>query len=596
MTPEMFNSKCRYYKNHEWLQNANIILDESHIIGSISRGDKIEIGLIQYYENYKDARTLFISATIPNVNDFAKFIENNTKKDTIAIKSLYRPCQLIENFVPFHDTFSAGRMSYEQKEAARLEKVMELVHKNKHDSTIVFVGAKEFGRKLSERLNIYSIKHYFHNADLDRESRNKIENEFRNGDFNVLIATTGYSWGVNSPAKHVVISHTAYGLTPMDPADIHQAKGRAGRYGYSDKGEAHILVPKKDLAKEKIRLGGDYEIQSTLNDINTMIFHILSYVDNGDIKNADELFYWHEKTLASIQKSRYGVEKFSLRTAEEVLENLESRKMIKKDEEGNYVTTEMGQVTARMYMSPLDVSDWFSNFSKIKYINPFSKLSSVDIDKINTNVAICFAKCFSWSNPAKVYISKSEQSADNILEFAQKLINSGKFSLESVLKTPYVKYASIFYSLLKGDSIDPRLQSITYNLQQDLPRVITTLKQVDERYGKYQKTNGVCNGFGWGNEWDKLGYRLRYPGISEHLWDLVSIDGIGQVLAQKLHNSGIKSKKDFETTSNHMKIKEVIGEKRAEKIFSDMSITSSGEKVKKVKKVTKKEKEVDSLF
>jgi superfamily II DNA/RNA helicase len=64
-------------------------------------------------------------------------------------------------------------MAYDQKEVSRLEEVVKLIHKLKADPTIAFVGSKEFGRKLSDRLNAFGIQHFFHNADLGREDRGR---------------------------------------------------------------------------------------------------------------------------------------------------------------------------------------------------------------------------------------------------------------------------------------------------------------------------------------------------------------------------------------------------------------------------------------
>jgi len=36
--------------------------------------------------------------------------------------------------------------------------------------------------------------------------------------------------------------------------------------------------------------------------------------------------------------------------------------------DGVYSATKLGEITAKMYMSPLDVSDWFKNFSKLDRI------------------------------------------------------------------------------------------------------------------------------------------------------------------------------------------------------------------------------------
>jgi uncharacterized protein YidB (DUF937 family) len=193
-----------------------------------------------------------------------------------------------------------------------------------------------------------------------------------------------------------------------------------------------------------------------------------------------------------------------------------------------------------------------------------------------------------------VYISKAEQRTRTIVDFAQKLINAGNITWDSLPKNPYIKYASIFYALLQGEDVDSGLQSILFGLQQDFPRIISTMHQIDDRYGKYIKKQGICKGFDWGNDWNRLLYRLRYPGIAEHLWDLVSIDGVGQVLANKLHTEGIKNKNDFNNPINHDKIKSAIGEKRAEKIFSDLGITSSTVIDPLVKKARKKSTKIKS--
>lgn len=613
LTPEMFNSKCRYYDSHKWLHNAVIIVDECHLLGSRQRGDKLEIGLIQYFENAPETRALLLSATIPNVNDFAIFLERNTERKTVVVRSNYRPCMLQVNFKPFNDTFYGKPMPYEKKENARLEAVIETIMQVKEEPTIVFVGSKDFGRRLCERLKILGVNHEFHNADKNRKEKNRIEKDFRDFKFNIMIATTTVAWGCNSPARHVIQSHTSFGMNPMDPSDIHQATGRAGRQGYADRGDAYIMVPKRDLKKEQKRLFGSYEVTSTLNNVETMIFHILSYIENGHIKNEKELYDWHSRTLASVQKERMGVEVFTLSTARNVLDNLEKRQMIKKNDDGNYSTTEMGDVTARMYMSPLDVSDWFRNFAKLDRINPPQSATIEIADVLDVKVAMALAKCYGWSNPAGSYISKAEQRSKAVERLMEKFYEYGLISekdgipgWEDLGTHPHVKYGAIFYSLLKGSSVDNVLQSITYPIQQDIGRIINTMKQIDFRYGRYLKKNDFAKGFGWGEEWDKLMYRLRYPGMAPALWSLVSIDGIGQVYASKLFEAGVKTKDDFSKDSNRETILKILGGNKAKKALESVGVSGvEFEKPKKKsaqkrtgKKTTSKKKiiEAEDLF
>lgn len=591
LTPEMFNSKCRYYNDHEWLWNSVIIGDEIHLTGANLRGDKLEVGLIQYFEKAPQTRTLFLSATIPNVQDFADWLEHNTKRKSIVINSAYRPCKLENHYIPFTVKQGSG---YEEKEMARMDEVIKLACKLKEEPIIIFVGNKTFGRRISERLTALHIKNEFHNADKDREARNKIESSFRNGDFNILVASSTVAWGCNSPARHVLLSHTSYGLTKMEPQDVHQAIGRAGRLGYSDKGDAHIFFSANDLHAEKQRIFGAYEVRSTLNDVNVMMFHILSYIDNGNIKTAQQLYDWHDRTLASIQKRRLGVEIFTLKIAQSVLDNLEIRKMIKKDEKEEYSTTEMGQITARMYMSPLDVSDWFRNFSKIKQLNPKKGQDQKIKEAVNIATSMAFSNCYSWAKAANCYISKAEQRAKVVWDLVNVLQRHNLLTSSNIKDMPYLKYAAIFYALLNGNTkIDPQLQSIYSSLRQDFSRMISTMRQIDMRYGSYhKKSSAECLGYGWGEEWDYLMFRLVYPGISPSLWNLVSVDGIGQVYAERLFNAGIKDKAHIMAEVNKEKIEDILGKKRAQNVLESLGVHCSeiptGTKIKKPK--TKSEK------
>lgn len=562
MTPEMFSSKGRTFDAHAWLHNAWIVVDEVHLLGSISRGSAEEVGIVQYYENDSQARCMFLSATVPNAPDFGKWLEHLTKRKSEVIFSNYRPCKLNVNFDTFEDCSYGKRLFYDQIEAKRMDKVVELVKKYKEHPIIAFVGNKDFGAKLNKRLEIVGIKNYFHNADVEYGERLKIEEGFRKLDFSVLVASTTVAWGVNSPARYVIQSHTKYGLTEMEPADIWQAVGRAGRAGYANEGDAIIVVPQSDRKKEEDRIFKSYKIMSTLNDLNTLMFHVLSYISNGHIRNAKDLYTWYHKTLSSVQKNH-----ITEALSQKVLDSLVARRMI-FESEGVYEATKLGRITAHMYMSPLDVSDWYVNFSKLKELNPSKSTLPTLARDINLKVASAFAECYSWgltwaaegfqNKNSAVYITKREQASPLVIEV-------GKLLKKSVDSNPYLKYAAIFYARLVGKEIDPVLNNIYFNISKDMDRIISTLKQADAQSGKFLNNMGKCVGFGWTSEWDKLAMRIRY-GVEEYLYELVEIDGIGPVLAEKLFAQKIKGKKDFMDIKNREVVKKTVGDKRFETI------------------------------
>jgi helicase len=85
----------------------------------------------------------------------------------------------------------------------------------------------------------------FHNADLEREERLIVEEEFRRADsgLRVIAATTTLAMGVNTPASTVIISGLEHpGEQPYSVAEYKNLVGRAGRLGYAEKGTSYLLA------------------------------------------------------------------------------------------------------------------------------------------------------------------------------------------------------------------------------------------------------------------------------------------------------------------------------------------------------------------
>lgn len=84
----------------------------------------------------------------------------------------------------------------------------------------------------------------FHNSDLNRRERQVLEEEFRRRDatLRVLVATTTLAMGVNTPAGAVVIVGLNHpGPEPYKIAEYKNMVGRAGRLGYTPRGESYII-------------------------------------------------------------------------------------------------------------------------------------------------------------------------------------------------------------------------------------------------------------------------------------------------------------------------------------------------------------------
>lgn len=85
----------------------------------------------------------------------------------------------------------------------------------------------------------------FHNADLEREERRIVEEEFRRAGsgLRVIVATTTLAMGINTPASSVVVCGLDHpGDEPYSVAEYKNIVGRAGRLGYAEKGTSYLLA------------------------------------------------------------------------------------------------------------------------------------------------------------------------------------------------------------------------------------------------------------------------------------------------------------------------------------------------------------------
>ena len=250
MTSEMLNSRCRNYKseNNNWLKELKIlVIDESHLLTVAGRGDHLESGLMKFTKIAPDCKIVALSATMPNVSEISQWIESLNGKETYLINSKYRPCPLSIHYETYEDVGT-----YEMKEESKIDKVIDTLRKYKEDKFIVFVHSKNTGYRIKKYLDQQNIESEIHNADLDKEKRDKVEKRFKYGDLRVIVATSTLAWGCNFPARRVIITGVHRGMSEVPTYDIAQMAGRAGRVGFDPKGDVHILLPKELPVFKKI--------------------------------------------------------------------------------------------------------------------------------------------------------------------------------------------------------------------------------------------------------------------------------------------------------------------------------------------------------
>lgn len=526
MTSEMADSRTRRMESEKnfWLSEVGlVVVDESHIL-TTERGHAVETGLMRFTSINPKARILFLSATMPNVDQLGKWLTNLNGKETDVIYSTWRPVQLQINYIEYQPAINArGHEDYWGTQEAKRSKTIEIAMSKPDEKFLIFCHDKGTGRDIVKRLKAEGIKSHFHNADLDLKERLAIEGEFqdRHNGIKVLVSTSTLAWGRNLPARNVIIVGVHRGLNAVDELDIIQMSGRAGRYGIDDAGFVYLIIPEGSTANWQNTFANPRPVNSVLNKRSILAFHVLAEVQNRVIANVSSLLSWYKRSLAGMQS----IVPFEKCDAEGLIDDLLEMEMLT----GDYMRlniTGLGKVSAWLYFSPYDVHAWHRNFGRI-----FS-----DVELSDETLAWAIADI--PSNDLG-YIRKDLQSQCE--DWKWMLKNRG---INATAALPSVIGA---YNCLTGND-DSLFSSFKRSIIYDISRQNQAFELMDGMHAK------------WGKEkfWKTLPARVKY-GIPEELAELVRLPGIGGIRAKKLWEAGFQSIADIADPARRGELKKALG-------------------------------------
>lgn len=519
MTSEMLNSRCRNLKSeqNDFLKNCGtLVVDESHLLTVPSRGDHLEIGLMKFSRISPKARIVLLSATMPNVDQIADWVGCSLiKKDTYLMQSEYRPCPLEIHWEEYETS-----STYEVTEEYKISSAIDIVKKHSKDKFLIFVHTKATGEKVKKALEESNINCEFHNADLDKDKRHNVEKKFKSGDLRVIVATSTLAWGLNLPARRVIITGVHRGMSEVETYDIFQMAGRAGRPGFDPRGDVYILLPDNNADYHIDRLSSPKMIESQLLSYSgriddphykTLAFHLVSEIHHGEISTIQDIHQWYERSLAFFQ-----YQDLDDTIVDKTLELLIKVGAIRKNEENDsFEVTSIGKVSSMLYYSPFDVADLRRNFK-------FLFLNNLQSNDMALSLALGNVDSIRGS-----FVTKAEK--DEMEDFAEQIykIYGGSY-IESSIKGAY-----IYYSLLNGFPLGP-FNATGRGLQMDFERTLTVLNLLDSMAAKWNKKD-FFNG---------LRTRITY-GVKPELISLCKIPNIGKVRAEKLFSAGFRNPMDL---------------------------------------------------
>lgn len=534
MTSEMLDSKTRNLirDESEWLLKVLVmVVDEAHLLTMQGRGDALECGLMRFTSQNPFARVVLLSATMPNVDELGQWLQLLNGKKTRVVESEWRPTQLRTHWINY--PYKGGFRAYHENEDTKRSAGIEVLKQFPDDKWIIFVHSKKAGRQLAEAMTKQGLGVEFHNGELDKNRRDKIERGFRDGDLQYVIATSTLAYGINMPARRVLILGLRRGIDLVDPIDVKQMIGRAGRVGFDERGDAYVLIPhnqrrpseSEDLRRKFSEIG---RIVSTITTPDNLAFHLTAEIAINNVKTQEDASAWHKRSLAHFQGLILeDMDEEEECSAESVLERLVECNILDEVGEENYKVTMLGRVASWLYFSPFDISDWAKNFRRLEYLGKQKDPTCLAwaLGSINTRYK-------GWI-PGDL----KKASAEFIMELKSKGIE---------IKTTNTDCIAYEYAI-RGYN-HKSVKHVIRGLRHDSDRVLQALKLIDNFYLKLYSPE----------YFERLRARVSY-GCSWEEASLCSLPNVGAKRAEALMEGGVTSLEDV--TRKKGRVRSILGEK-----------------------------------
>ena len=330
MTPEKADSATRKHDSPRYAFVTDVdcvVIDEVHLLDSDRRGAVLEV-TISRLRRLCDPRIVALSATMQNVGDVAEWLDA-PEACTFRFGDDYRPVPLSATV----ETYAHGDNAFADK-YRRLYRALDLAQPHVADGgqALVFVSSRQDTVRAAEKardvigerdIEIGARGDYefhtdagelendtlrqsvvdgvgFHHAGLSKADKDRVEAWFKSGEIQLLFSTSTLAWGVNLPARCVVIRDTKLhdpleGEVDMSPLDILQMLGRAGRPGYDDAGYAHIVCDGADADRYRQLLVDGKPIESRLAE--ELDSHLNAEIALGVVDDIEDVMGWLETTF-----------------------------------------------------------------------------------------------------------------------------------------------------------------------------------------------------------------------------------------------------------------------------------------------------------
>jgi len=386
-TNEKADSLLRH--RSKWMDEISLVIaDEVHLLNEAERGPTLEIVLARLLQVNPDIQVLALSATINNVDEIAgwlnakyivtewrpvslkegvllhdeiQFKDGDAKR--IDRKTRYPTINLVLNtlrtggqalvFASTRKNAVSAAKTISQHTGEALSKPMKRTLEHEAEKILSAGERTQISDNLAELVRCGTA---FHHAGLSGVHRKLIEDSFKEGKIKVLTATPTLAFGVNLPARTVIIQdyrrfEPGYGNYPISVLEYKQMAGRAGRPKYDKVGESILIAKTSDEADylmEGYVLAKPERIWSRLAVERIMRGHVLATVASDFAHSENGIYEFFGKTFYAYQYDVKAIKSI----IGKILKYLYEEEMIDISGDDIYAT-KFGKRVSELYIDPL---------------------------------------------------------------------------------------------------------------------------------------------------------------------------------------------------------------------------------------------------
>ncbi len=541
-----------------WLRKISVVVvDEVHVIGDEKRGPRLEGAMARFMSFNRAARIIALSATISNAEEFGNWLH------AFLIQSEWRPVPLKEGvFLAKGDREIIERVEEELKEDSQV-----LVFVNTKRGSASFarkiaaqlkMANKELD-KLAERVDIgvddlgdmVRCGVAYHNSWLHPEQRRAIEESFRERTLKVICCTPTLAMGISLPAKMVLIRNYKFftvgkGNEPMPVCWVKQVFGRAGRPEHDEYGIG-LIVAKSADERDEIE---DFYINGELERIESQFFseamteQILATIVAGAhrmdkiVEFLDSTFYAYQNR-AQMELVKAQMDDILMELSDEGFITVTRSKSKDKEE---VKATDFGMLSSRLYLSTKSALELREGIKFLDAGEKGTKISDFDL-------LLLLCKC---GEVVPLRVKEAMEIASSLsdnLEWAY----SGAYALGSAI------VAHAWIDELTYPEMKERFGIYPGEIHNNI-YVLEWMCYAASRMAGYLRAENMYARL------NVLKDRIRH-GIKTDLLGLVSIRGVGRVIARELYSVGFRNSGEVAKADiTQLEMVPGVGAKRAKKI------------------------------